>query len=116
MSENFQEKFKEYLDLNKELSLLRKQLKEKKQVVDMLEKDIKNYMTDNNMDSIAMKDGEIVLYSKKISQTFKKDTIVEKLTEQLKDSQKAEALTQSIMQNKKFIVEDKIKAVLKKKI
>lgn len=115
MSENVQEKFKEYLDLNKELSLLRKQLKEKKQVVDLLEKDIKNYMTDNNMDSIAMKDGEIVLYSKKISQTFKKDTIVEKLTEQLKDVQKAEALTQSIMQNKKFIVEDKIKAVLKKK-
>lgn len=113
--EQIQEKFKEYLELNKELSELRKQLKEKKQTVDDLEKDIKEYMTNNHMDSISMKDGEIVMYSKKISQTFKKDTIMEKLTEQLKDSQKAEALTQSIVQNKKYIVEDKIKAVLKKK-
>lgn len=115
MSDTIQEKFKEYLELNKELVTLRKNLKEKKQYVDKLEKDIKEYMTNNNMDSISMKDGEIVLYSKKISQTFKKDTIVEKLTEQLKDSNKAEALTQCILENKKYIVEDKIKAVLKKK-
>lgn len=115
MSDTIQEKFKEFLELNKELSLLRKTIKDKKDYVTQLEKDIKEYMTNNNMDSIAMKDGEIVLYEKKISQTFKKDTIVEKLTEQLKDSQKAEALTQCILENKKYIVEDKIKAVLKKK-
>lgn len=115
MSDTIQEKFKEYLELNKELVVLRKNIKEKKQHVDQLEKDIKEYMTNNNMDSISMKDGEIVLYSKKISQTFKKDTIVEKLTEQLKDSHKAETLTQCILENKKYIVEDKIKAVLKKK-
>ena len=40
---------------------------------------------------------------------------IEKLNEKLKDSQKAEELTQSILQNKQFIVEDKIKAVIKKK-
>ena len=67
------------------------------------------------MDSISLKDGEIVLYSRKISQTFKKETIVERLTEELKDNLKAEQLAQSILENKKFIVEDKIKAVIKKK-
>ena len=36
------------------------------------------------MDSVSLKEGEIVLYAKKISQTFKKESIVEKLTEKLK--------------------------------
>jgi hypothetical protein len=72
-------------------------------------------MTANDMDSISLKEGEIVMYSKKISQTFKKDVILEKIKEKLHDSQKAEELTDSILQNKKYIVEDKIKAVIKKK-
>jgi urocanate hydratase len=115
MSSNIQERFREYLNMNKELAELRQKIKGKKQEVEAMEKEIKEYMVKNNMDSIAMKDGEIVLYSKKISQTFKKETIVEKLTEELNDSQKAEKLTQSILQNKKYILEDKIKAVVKKK-
>ena len=81
----------------------------------ILEKEIREYMTKNDMDSISLKDGEIVLYARKIPQTFKKEVIMEKLNEKLKDSQKAEELTQSILQNKQFIVEDKIKAVIKKK-
>jgi hypothetical protein len=72
-------------------------------------------MTKNDMDSVSLRDGEIVIYPKKISQTFKKESIVEKLTEKLNDSQKAEELTQSILKNKTFIVEDKLKAVIKKK-
>ncbi len=114
MSVSIQEKFAEYLNINKELAALRKTVKQYKQRVDTLEKEIKEYMTQNDMDSVSLKEGEIVLYAKKISQTFKKESIVEKLTEQLKDSQKAEELTQSILSNKKFVVEDKIKAVIKK--
>jgi hypothetical protein len=110
-----QEKFQEYIQLNKELTVIRKQQKELKTKVDGLEKEIKEYMTRNDMDSISIKEGEIVLYSKKIPQTFKKEVIVEKLTEKLNDSQKAEELAQSILQNKKFLVEDKIRAVIKKK-
>lgn len=112
---SIQDKFAEYINLNKEMSTIRKQLKQQKQRSDALEKEIKEYMTSNDMDSISLKEGEIVLYAKKISQTFKKESIVEKLTEQLKDSQKAEELTQSILTNKKFLVEDKVKAVIKKK-
>jgi hypothetical protein len=67
------------------------------------------------MDSISLKEGEIVLYPKKISQMFKKEVIMEKLTEELKDGKKAEELTQSILQNKRFVIEDKLKAVIKKK-
>lgn len=114
-NQTLQEKFTSYLELNKELAVLRKQQRELKSRLTNIEKDIKEYMTQNEMDSIALKDGEIVLYNKKIPQTFKKDTIVEKLTETLKDSKKAEQLTDSILHNKKFLVEEKIRAVIKKK-
>lgn len=112
---SIEEVFSEYLLLNKELSMIRKQQKTIKTNVVELEKKIKQYMQDNDMDSISLKDGEIVMYSKKIPQTFKKESIIEKLTEKLNDSNKAEELTESILQNKKFLVEDKLKAVIKKK-
>lgn len=115
MSESVDETLQKYIVLNKELQELRKKQKDIKKQVDTYEKSIKEFMKQNEMDSISLKDGEIVLYSKKIPQTFKKESIVEKLTEKLKDSQKAEELTQSILSNKKFTVEDKIKAILKKK-
>jgi hypothetical protein len=115
MSSSIQEKFQQYLELQKILAEMRKKHTESKKVLDKLEKEIKEYMTANDMDSISLKEGEIVMYSKKISQTFKKDVILEKIKEKLHDSQKAEELTDSILQNKKYIVEDKIKAVIKKK-
>ena len=114
MSNTLQTTFSEYINLNKQLRELRKQQKTIKDKVDSLEKQIKDYMMSNDMDSISLKDGEILLYTKKISQTYKKDSIVEKLTEKLKDSQKAEELAESIVSNKKFLVEDKVKAVIKK--
>ena len=110
-----QEQFSEYLLLNKELQNRRKELKEFKKRSDDLEHRIKEYMTLNQMDSISLKEGEIVLYPKKISQTFKKEIMIEKLTEKLNDSKKAEELTDSILQNKQFILQDKLRAVLKKK-
>lgn len=115
MSTPIQETFQKYIQLQKELVDMRKKVKEVKKNTDTLELEIKEYMTKNNMDSISLKDGEIVLYPRKIPQTFKKEVIMEKINEKLKDSQKAEELTESILQNKQFIVEDKIKAVIKKK-
>ncbi len=115
MGSDIQDKFQIYLDLHKSLSKMRKEQKETKLLLDKLEKEIKEYMTENDMDSIALKDGEIVLYSKKLSQTFKKEVIMEKINEHLKDSQQSEELAESILQNKKFILQDKIKAVIKKK-
>jgi hypothetical protein len=109
------EKLNTYLTLNKELNELRKQQKTYKKKIDEIEKNIKEYMKENEMDSISLKDGQIVLYPRKISQTFKKEVIMERLTEELKDTNKAEALTQSILSNKKFTVEDRLKAVIKKK-
>ena len=72
-------------------------------------------MTKNDMDSISLKEGDIVLYAKKISQTFKRDTIGEKLTKSLQcDGSKAEALADNLLKNKTFVLEDKIKAIIKK--
>jgi DNA repair ATPase RecN len=115
MNSEIQQKFQNYLDLHKSLSKMRKEQKETKTLIDKLEKEIKEYMTENDMDSISLKDGEIILYSKKVSQTFKKEAIMEKINEHLKDLQESETITESILHNKKFILQDKIKAVIKKK-
>jgi DNA repair ATPase RecN len=115
MSEGINQKFQQYLEIQQSLAEFRKKQKDCKKTLDALEKDIKEYMTNNDMDSISLKEGEIVLYPKKISQMFKKEVIMEKLTEELKDGKKAEELTQSILQNKRFVIEDKLKAVIKKK-
>lgn len=113
---SYQETFSKYLDIQKELAELRQKQKECKKNLLKLEDEIKEYMMKNDMDSISLKDGQIVLYAKKISQTFKKETIADKLVETLKcDEKKAETLADSILKNKKFIVEDKIKAIIKKK-
>lgn len=114
-SNSFHDLFKEYIDLEKSIQELKKEQKDMKNKMDKIEKSIKEYMKNNEMDSISLKDAEIVLYDKKISQTFKKETITEKLTEELSDPNKAEELAKSIVQNKKFLVENKIKVVLKKK-
>jgi hypothetical protein len=115
MSSTIQETFQKYIELQKQLTDMRKQQKIVKKNADTLELEIKEYMTKNDMDSISLKDGEIVLYARKIPQTFKKEVMMEKINERLKDSQKSEEIAQSILQNKQFIVEEKIKAVIKKK-
>lgn len=115
MSEELTNKCVAYINLNKQLIQLRKDQKEIKKKADELEKELKTYMQEHSMDSISLKDGEIVLYPKKISKTFKRETIVEKLTEKLKcDETQAEEITNSILTNKVFTIEDKIKAVIKK--
>ena len=110
-----QEKFSKYLDLQKKLVESRKQQRQLKEESNILEKEIREYMTKNDMDSISLKEGDIVLYAKKISQTFKRETIIEKLTTSLQcDGSKAEALADNLLKNKTFVLEDKIKAIIKK--
>jgi hypothetical protein len=109
----------EYLRLNKELSELRKtQSKQKKRLTE-LEGIIKTYMQDNNIDSLQCTNGgEIKLYDKKIPQTFKKENIINKLTEKLHNTNlkgtSVEDLTESILKNNVFVTEEKIKAIVKK--
>ena len=110
-----QEKFKLYLELNKEIALFRKTQATQKKIMQNLEDEIKEYMKDNNMDSISLNEGEIILSDFKVSQSFKKDVIVEKLKEKLKgDGDLAEKLAESIVTNKVFVISQKLKAKLKK--
>lgn len=112
---DIQEKLRLYIELNKEISAFRKKQSEQKKVLQTLEKEIQEYMTTNDLDSIPLKDGEIVLYDRKVSQSFKRPAIVEKITEELRcDETKAEKLAESILTNKVFTVEKKIKANIKK--
>lgn len=112
---DIQAKFALYIEINKEIAVFRKKQSEQKKVLQKLESEIQEYMTANSMDSISVKDGEIVLYEKKTSQSFKRPAIVERITEELKcDEKKAERLAESILTNKVFTVESKIKANIKK--
>ena len=112
---DIQEKFKLYLELNKEIAEFRKKQREQKKIVEQLENEIHDYMNDNNLDNISLKDGEIVLYDRKVSQSFKRPVIVEKLTEKLKcDEKKAEDIAESILTNKVYTVQKKLKVNIKK--
>jgi len=121
MSENnsLNEVLNEYLKLHKELSELRKtQSKQKKRFME-LEGLIKKYMQDNGTNSLQASGGtEIKLYEKKIPQTFKKENIINKLTEKLNNTNlhgtSVEDLTESILKNNVFVTEEKIKAIVKK--
>jgi hypothetical protein len=112
---DIQEKFKLYIELNKEIAEFRKKQRDQKKVLDQLEREIYDYMADNNMDNISLKDGDIVFYDKKISQSLKRPAIIEKLTEKLRcDEKKAEDIAESILSNKVYTLEKKIKANIKK--
>lgn len=109
------DKFKVYLDTNKKIMELRKLISNYKKIVDNIESEITEYMEKNKMDNILLKDGEIVKYERKVNQSFKKDNIVDKLTEKLKgDDKKAEELADSILTNKIFKLETKLKVNIKK--
>ena len=64
--------------------------------------------------SSTARENSIVLYDKKTNQTFKKSTMTNKLSEILKvDEEKAEKIAESIVSNKVFITESKLKANIK---
>lgn len=109
------EKLKVYLEINKKMMELRKLMTDYKKSSSNIESDIQDYMEKHNMDNILLKEGEIVKYERKVNQSFKKDSIVEKLTEKLKgDDKKAEELAESILSNKVFKLETKLKVNIKK--
>lgn len=115
MSETIQEKLKLYIQLNKEIVEYRKKQKEQKKILTTLEEDIQNYMTENNMESINLKDADIIIYQRKVNQAFKRPALIECLKDKLNcNEDKAEKLVESILTNKVFTVESKIKAQLKK--
>ena len=96
--------------------LFRKKQSEQKKILQTLEQDIQEHMLENSLDNITLADGEIVIYQKKKNNGMKKEAMAEKILEKLKcNSEKAEELAESILTNKIFTVENKIKANLKKK-
>jgi len=113
MTPDIEKSLHEYFLLQGEVSQMKTRSKELKQKISSLERSIKAYMESNHMTNLTTTMGEVILYGKKVAQTFKKETIIETLTEKLHNSKQAEELTDSIIQNKKFKIEDKIKVVLK---
>lgn len=108
----------EYLEINKEITELKRQQSELRKRFKELEEHIKEYMERNDLPSIESSNGTVIFLSdKKIPQTFKKDIVVNKLTEKLTKSKlndtSIEDLADSILKNDVFLLEKTIK--LKKK-
>jgi hypothetical protein len=112
--DNIRDKFKKYLEINKDIAGKRKVINDLKKGNDLLEKEIQKYMVDNDMDSISIAEGEILLYQRKIPQKFKKEQLIEKINETINNTTISEKLTDNIINNKVFTTESKIKAVVKK--
>ena len=113
---SIEEKFKLYISLHKEIAEFRKKQNEQKKILKTLEQDIQEYMLNEGLDNISLADGDIVIYQRKVNKGMKKEAIAEMLVEKLKCNEtKAEELAESLLTNKVFVVENKIKANIKKK-
>jgi hypothetical protein len=113
------DKINEYISIHKEVSELKKKQSKLKKSLKELEEGLKEYMQKNNMNSLLTSSGnEIILYDKKIPQTFKKENIINKLTEKLQETHlnntSVSDLAESIFKNDVFVVEGKIKLNAKK--
>jgi len=112
---SIQDKFKLYIALQKEIKSFRVKQAEQKKILQTLEADIQDYMLNEGLDNISLADGDIVIYQRKTNQGMKRPAIIEKISEKLKcTDEKAEELAESILTNKVFVVENKIKANIKK--
>lgn len=104
----------DFLTLQQKMQEYRLKTKELTKAMKSMEEEIKEYMTKHSMDEIKLDSGNIVLYNKKVPQTFKKEVIKEKLEKKLQNAKQAEELANVIVDNKTFTLEEKIKVVLKK--
>jgi len=98
-----------YLDLQNQLKELRKTQQDIKKQCANIEQELLSYMTENNVDKLTFKNNEIVLYDKKVNMTFKKENLVETLSQQLKDTEQAEKLVDTIVSNKVFDTHKSVK-------
>jgi hypothetical protein len=101
----------------KELIEKTEQIKDYKKIISKINKDIKTlngkikeWMENNDKETITYQGMEIRLVDKHISQSFKKEVIQEKLMEELNvPSEQCEQIADRIINNKKFIVKKVLK-------
>jgi hypoxanthine-guanine phosphoribosyltransferase len=110
----------EYLSLTKEIAELKKVQSQLRKRQKELEDNIKEYLEKNQLTSISTSDGtEIFLSDRKIPQTFKKDIVMNKLTEKLTRTKlndtSVEDLAESILKNDVYILEKTVKCKKKTK-
>jgi regulator of replication initiation timing len=108
-NEVFNENVRKYADAAKAVSDLKKRAKELKAEMANLETSIKQFMVENEVDAISVKNIQISLGTQKISKTFKRDSMVKRLKEKVGDTSTAEELTDWVMNNRIFDEKPKLK-------
>jgi seryl-tRNA synthetase len=112
------DKIDQYLSIHKELNELKKKQANLRKNLKMLDVEIKKHMQENNLNVLTSQSGGVItLYEKKIPQTFKKENIINKLSEKLQNvplkNTTVSDIADSLFQNV-FVIEEEIKPVLKK--
>ncbi len=115
MNKEIEDKVRAYMNLNKNLTEIRKKSINDRKLLQKLESEILEYMKEHTMETIALDEGEIICYDKKINQTFKKEAMIENINSLVKNTEKSEKLVETILSNKSFKLEKKIKTKLKVK-
>ncbi len=111
--DEFKAKVNRYIALDDEISALMEGLRARKKEKQEYEKELLNFMKDNQIDSIKSKNdnSQIELISRKKSETLNKDYLMNCLTDLLRNKSTAENITNYVY-NKRGIIEiDKIKRV-----
>lgn len=104
------EKIQLYSSLQKESLEIQKAQKEKKKLLKTLHKEIECYMKDHDINVLQIPDGEIKLCDKKVNQTFKLQSIKNKLVQKLKcKEEEISELAESLVSEKVFTTEQCVK-------
>jgi hypothetical protein len=118
---DIKEVYDNYYRLKHEMKTLKEQERKVSKDIQEEEIKIKEHMTVNQIDCVSMTNYQIILYEKKINQTYKKQTIKSVILEsmdtikQLTDNDRiSELLTENIMNNKVFITKPEIKIKINK--
>jgi hypothetical protein len=106
----FKEKVQHWLQVDKQITELEKQLRELKKVKNKeLEPEITIFMTKHNVTDLNTENGKLRCQERKTKQGFNKSNIRENLSQYLTDDEKLEQAVQDLCTNRKVIVKYTLK-------
>jgi len=106
----FKEKVQHWLQVDKQITELEKQLRELKKVRNKeLEPEITIFMTKHNVTDLNTENGKLRCQERKTKQGFNKSNIRENLSQYLTDDEKLEQAVQDLCTNRKVIVKYTLK-------
>ncbi len=103
----------EYTDLHRKLNELNKQSKEIKMKIKEKEPAVFDFMSNLSVDSVCYQNATINQVQKKISKKFKKETITQKVVDNIGESEVSKVLVESLLKDEPCETETKLRVKIK---